>query len=83
MVDAMFFNFERYDFGSVGRYRMNQRLGVDRENNEQNRVLQWSWAVPVSFLELIKISSNFKPLFKFIEPLSNFSSYHYYILSYV
>lgn len=39
MIDSMFFNFERYDFGSVGRYRLNQRLRVDRKNNEENRVL--------------------------------------------
>lgn len=39
MIDAMFFNFERYDFGSVGRYRLNQRLEIDRENTEENRVL--------------------------------------------
>lgn len=39
MVDAMFFNFERYDFGSVGRYRLNQRLGIDRSDEEKNRVL--------------------------------------------
>jgi len=30
MINAMFFNFERYDFGSVGRYRLNQRLSIDR-----------------------------------------------------
>ncbi len=39
MIDGMFFNFERYDFGAVGRYRLNQRLEVDRENTEKNRVL--------------------------------------------
>jgi DNA-directed RNA polymerase subunit beta len=39
MIDAMFFNFERYDFGSVGRYRLNQRLGIEREDKEENRVL--------------------------------------------
>ncbi len=39
MIDAMFFNFERYDFGAVGRYRLNQRLSVDREDTEENRVL--------------------------------------------
>ena len=26
MVDSIFFNFERYDFGKVGRYRLNKRL---------------------------------------------------------
>ncbi len=39
LVNGMFFNFEKYDFGSVGRYRLNQRLIVDRPDNEENRVL--------------------------------------------
>ncbi len=39
LVNGMFFNFEKYDFGSVGRYRLNQRLMVEREDNEENRVL--------------------------------------------
>lgn len=39
MVNSMFFNFEKYDFGSVGRYRLNQRLNIEREDNEKNRVL--------------------------------------------
>ena len=39
MIDSMFFNFERYDFGAVGRYRLNQRLSVERENTEANRIL--------------------------------------------
>jgi hypothetical protein len=39
MIDAMFFNFERYDFGSVGRYRLNQRFSIDRADTEENRIL--------------------------------------------
>ncbi len=39
MIDAMFFNFERYDFGAVGRYRLNQRLEVNRSDSEENRIL--------------------------------------------
>lgn len=39
MIDSMFFNFEKYDFGSVGRYRLNQRLEIDLDNTEENRVL--------------------------------------------
>ena len=39
MIDSMFFNYERYDFGSVGRYRLNQRLETSREDLEANRVL--------------------------------------------
>ena len=39
MINAMFFNFERYDFGAVGRYRLNQRLNIEREDIEKNRIL--------------------------------------------
>ncbi len=39
MIIAMFFNFERYDFGAVGRYRLNQRLSIDRADTEENRIL--------------------------------------------
>ncbi|HPN55074.1 MAG TPA: RhuM family protein, partial [Candidatus Moranbacteria bacterium] len=39
LVDSMFFNFDKYDFGSVGRYRLNQRLSVDRKDDEANRIL--------------------------------------------
>lgn len=49
MIDAMFFNFERYDFGRVGRYRLNQRLGVNRKDIEKNRVL-----VVDDFVEILR-----------------------------
>lgn len=39
VIDAMFFSFEKYDFGAVGRYRLNQRLEVDMPNDEKHRVL--------------------------------------------
>src|SRR3989338_5235719 len=39
MIDAMFLNFDRYDFGGVGRYRLNQRLGVERADTEKERIL--------------------------------------------
>ncbi len=40
MIDAMFFNFDRYDFGSVGRYRLNQRLNIERPNDPEHRILR-------------------------------------------
>ncbi|HLM84462.1 MAG TPA: DNA-directed RNA polymerase subunit beta, partial [Candidatus Bathyarchaeia archaeon] len=40
MIESMFFNFERYDFGKVGRYRLNQRLDVDLPNDEEHRILR-------------------------------------------
>ena len=39
MIDGMFFDFDRYDFGDVGRYRLNQRLDLDFPNEEKYRVL--------------------------------------------
>jgi len=43
LIHAMFFNFERYDFDKVGRYKFNVRFGVpaDREfvEKEENRIL--------------------------------------------
>ncbi|MFA5926243.1 MAG: DNA-directed RNA polymerase subunit beta [Parcubacteria group bacterium] len=40
MIEAMFFNFDRYDFGKVGRYRLNQRLEIDCPNDEDHRILR-------------------------------------------
>jgi DNA-directed RNA polymerase subunit beta len=40
MIEAMFFNFDRYDFGKVGRYRLNQRLESDCPNDEKHRILR-------------------------------------------
>lgn len=40
MIESMFFNFDRYDLGRVGRYKINQRLGLKTENNKQTRVMQ-------------------------------------------
>jgi DNA-directed RNA polymerase subunit beta len=40
MVDSIFFNFSRYDFSEVGRYRLNLRLGMNKdEKKEENRIL--------------------------------------------
>ena len=39
LIDNMFFNFSRYDFGAVGRYKMNQRFRQSLEINKENRIL--------------------------------------------
>jgi len=40
LIYAMFFNFDRYDFGRVGRYKINQRLEMNVPNTAKNRVLR-------------------------------------------
>ncbi len=43
LIHAMFFKFERYDLGAVGRYKFNQRFGipvvVEDVAKEENRIL--------------------------------------------
>ncbi len=57
MVHTMFFNFERYDFGSVGRYRLNQRLGIEREDKEENRILNLDDLILI-LQEIIKLNND-------------------------
>ncbi len=40
MINDMFFRFDRYDFGKVGRYRMNQRLGREVPEDTENRTFK-------------------------------------------
>jgi len=40
MVEDMFFRFDRYDFGRVGRYRMNNRLNLTFPESRETRTLQ-------------------------------------------
>jgi DNA-directed RNA polymerase subunit beta len=40
LIHAMFFRFDRYDFGRVGRYKLNKKFGLDVPNNKANRVLR-------------------------------------------
>ncbi len=40
LIDSMFFDFKRYDFSKVGRYKMNKRLNLDVPNTAENRVLR-------------------------------------------
>lgn len=40
LIHSMFFRFDRYDFGRVGRYKLNRRFGFDIENTKENRVLR-------------------------------------------
>ncbi len=43
LIQSMFFNFDRYDLGSVGRYKFNERFGLpsdhDHVSKEENRIL--------------------------------------------
>jgi len=57
MIEAMFFNFERYDFGKVGRYRLNQRLEMDCPNDEEHRILRPEDLIMI-VKEIIKLNND-------------------------
>ncbi|MFA4873270.1 MAG: DNA-directed RNA polymerase subunit beta [Patescibacteria group bacterium] len=40
LIYATFFNFERYDFGNVGRYKLNQRFKRNWPLNKEHRVFK-------------------------------------------
>jgi DNA-directed RNA polymerase subunit beta len=40
LIEGMFFDFKRYDFSKVGRYKLNKRLGLDVPNTSEHRVLR-------------------------------------------
>ena len=55
LIYSMFFNFERYDFGKVGRYKINSRFSLDIPNNQETRVLRKEDLVLV-IKEIIKLN---------------------------
>jgi DNA-directed RNA polymerase subunit beta len=40
LLENMFYNFKRFDFGRVGRYKINKRLNLDVPNTIENRVMR-------------------------------------------
>ena len=60
LIDNMFFNFSRYDFGPVGRYKMNQRFGQDLPISKENRVLLREDIVNI-LKEIIRLNNTQEP----------------------
>ncbi len=58
MIDSIFFSYERYDFGKVGRYRLNLRLGMNKdEKKEKNRLLGKEEMIAI-VKEIINLNNN-------------------------
>ncbi len=58
LIDAMFFNFDRYDLSEVGRYKFNQRL--DFPDNHDSRILSLEDMVAV-VKEIIRLNNTGDP----------------------
>jgi len=40
LIENMFYNYKRFDFSRVGRYKINKRLNIDIPNTIENRILR-------------------------------------------
>ncbi|MBU0458596.1 DNA-directed RNA polymerase subunit beta [Patescibacteria group bacterium] len=40
LIDSLFFDFKKYDMGTIARYKMNRRFGEDTPSDEEHRVFQ-------------------------------------------
>ncbi|MFA6027746.1 MAG: DNA-directed RNA polymerase subunit beta [Patescibacteria group bacterium] len=56
LIHAMFFNFNRYDFGKVGRYKINNRFGFGFPITREHRVLKKEDIVAV-LSEIIRLNN--------------------------
>lgn len=69
MIERMFFDFKRFDYSRVGRYKINQRLSLDVANTTENRVFQMSDLVAI-IREIIRLNNSQEPADD-IDALSN------------
>lgn len=69
MIERMFFDFKRFDYSRVGRYKINQRLGLEVPNTTENRVFMVS-DLEAIVKEIIRLN-NTQELADDIDALSN------------
>ncbi len=60
LLENMFYNFKRFDFGRVGRYKINKRLDLDVPNTIANRVMRIEDLVAI-VAELIRLNNTQEP----------------------
>ncbi|MCA9327206.1 DNA-directed RNA polymerase subunit beta, partial [Candidatus Saccharibacteria bacterium] len=60
LLENMFYNFKRFDFSRVGRYKLNKRLNLDVPNTVENRVMRLEDLVAI-IAELIRMNVTQEP----------------------
>jgi len=60
LVENMFYNFKRFDFSRVGRYKINKRLNLDVPNTTENRVMRLEDLTAI-VAELIRLNNTQEP----------------------
>lgn len=60
LIENMLYNFKRFDFSRVGRYKINKRLNLDVPNTAENRVMRLEDLVAI-IAELIRLNNTQEP----------------------
>jgi len=60
LVENMFYNFKRFDFSRVGRYKLNKRLNLDVPNTVENRVMRIE-DLEAIIAEIIRLNNTNEP----------------------
>ncbi|HEU4914474.1 MAG TPA: DNA-directed RNA polymerase subunit beta [Candidatus Saccharimonadales bacterium] len=60
LLENMFYNFKRFDFSRVGRYKINKRLKLDVPNTVENRVMRLEDLTAI-IGELIRLNNTQEP----------------------
>ena len=60
LIENMFYNYKRFDFSRVGRYKINKRLSLDVPNTAENRIMRLEDLVAI-ISELIRLNNTQEP----------------------
>ncbi|MBR3319445.1 DNA-directed RNA polymerase subunit beta [Candidatus Saccharibacteria bacterium] len=60
MIERTFFDYKRYDYSRVGRFKINQRLGFDTPNDSKHRTLQMQDLIAI-ISEIIRLNVTQEP----------------------
>jgi DNA-directed RNA polymerase subunit beta len=60
LIENMFYNYKRFDFSRVGRYKINKRLNLDIPNTLENRVMRLE-DIEAIVAELIRLNNTQEP----------------------
>jgi DNA-directed RNA polymerase subunit beta len=60
LIENMFYNYKRFDFSRVGRYKINKRLDLDVPNTLENRVMRLE-DIQAIIAEVIRLNNTQEP----------------------
>ncbi len=60
LIENMFYNYKRFDFSRVGRYKINKRLNLDIPNTLENRIMRLE-DIEAIIAEIIRLNNTQEP----------------------